>query len=175
MPESDAKPPENRGRNRGGLPPIETRWKKGQSGNPGGRPKTKPLTDAYRKSVSLVITPEVAKEMRLPAAFVGMTVADVIAIGQANGVPEEIAMKVTGHRTRAMFGRYNIASLEDKLEALQKASAYATSRERVGSNVVSIESRKSSNGTSTRGDFAEEIGGPRGTRTHDHRLKRPML
>jgi hypothetical protein len=83
MPESDAKPPENRGRNRGGLPPIETRWKKGQSGNPGGRPKTKPLTDAYRRSLSLVITPQVAKEMRLPAGFVGMTIADVIAIGQA--------------------------------------------------------------------------------------------
>jgi integrase len=65
------------------------------------------------------------------------------------GVPEEIAMKVTGHRTRAMFGRYNIASLEDKLEALQKASVYAAARARVGSNVVSIETRKSSNGTST--------------------------
>ena len=30
------------------------------------------------------------------------------------GVPEEIAMKVTGHRTRSMFARYNVASLEDK-------------------------------------------------------------
>jgi Family of unknown function (DUF5681) len=103
MPESDAKPPENRGRNRGGLPPVETRWKKGQSGNPGGRPKTKPLTDAYRKSVSLVITPEVAKEMRLPAAFVGMTVADVIAIGQAKAAikgstiaAREIADRIEG-------------------------------------------------------------------------------
>ena len=84
-------------------------------------------------------------------------------------------MKVTGHRTRAMFGRYNIASLEDKLDALRKASIYAAARARVGSNVVSIESRESSNGTSTRGGFAEENGGPRGTRTHDHRLKRPML
>jgi hypothetical protein len=46
-----------------------------------------------------------------------------VAPEDAGCVPEEIAMKVTGHRTRAMFGRYNIASLEDKLEALQKASA----------------------------------------------------
>ena len=83
MSESDARPPENRGRNRGGLPPVETRWKKGQSGNPGGRPRTKPLTDAYRQNVSLVITPKVAKEMRLPAGFVGMTIAEAIAIGQA--------------------------------------------------------------------------------------------
>ena len=50
-------------------------------------------------------------------------------------------MRVTGHRTRAMFGRYNIASLEDKLEALKKASAYVAARARMGSNVISIESR----------------------------------
>jgi Family of unknown function (DUF5681) len=81
MPENDA--PENRGGNRGRLPPVETRWKKGQSGNPGGRPKKKPLSDAYRKSLSLVITPEMAKEMRLPAGIAGMTIADVIAMGQA--------------------------------------------------------------------------------------------
>ncbi|MDQ2969813.1 MAG: site-specific integrase, partial [Acidobacteriota bacterium] len=41
------------------------------------------------------------------------------------GVADEIAMKVTGHRTRSMFNRYNIASLEDKLEALKKARVYA--------------------------------------------------
>jgi Family of unknown function (DUF5681) len=28
------------------------RWKKGQSGNPSGRPKSKTLSDAYRKSQS---------------------------------------------------------------------------------------------------------------------------
>ena len=37
----------NRGRP---LPPIETRWKKGESGNPRGRPKKKDsLTDALRE------------------------------------------------------------------------------------------------------------------------------
>ena len=68
-----------------------------------GRPKTKPLTDAYRKSVSLVITPKVAKEMRLPAGFVGMTIAEVIAIGQAKAAikgstiaAREIADRIEG-------------------------------------------------------------------------------
>ena len=51
-------------------------------------------------------------------------------------------MKITGLRTRAMFSRYNIASFEDKLDALQKARVYADSRARVTSNVASIESRK---------------------------------
>jgi integrase len=61
------------------------------------------------------------------------------------GVAEEIAMKVTGHRTRAMFSRYNIASLEDELEALRKARVYADSRTSVSANVVSIASRKTGN------------------------------
>lgn len=82
-------------------------------------------------------------------------------------------VKLTG--LAGTFIRHNIASLEDKLEALQKARVYADFRAQVASNVVSIGSRKSSNGTSTRYGFAEENGGPRGTRTHDHRLKRPML
>jgi hypothetical protein len=42
------KPPENRPGNRH-PPPEETRWKPGQSGNPGGRPKGKPVTDELRR------------------------------------------------------------------------------------------------------------------------------
>jgi len=74
------------------------------------------------------------------------------------GVPEEIAMKVTGHRTRSMFNRYNIASLEDKLEALNKARAYARKRAGEHSNVTPIGAGKS-NGTSTRATFSEGNGG----------------
>jgi hypothetical protein len=37
-------------------------------------------------------------------------------------------MKVTGHRSDTMFRRYDITSLDDKAEALQRARAYAESR-----------------------------------------------
>jgi len=73
-------------------------------------------------------------------------------------VPEEIAMKVTGHRTRSMFAPYNIASLEDKPEALKRARVYAASRSAAGSNVTPIASRTRTQ-TSTRSGISEENGG----------------
>jgi integrase len=40
------------------------------------------------------------------------------------GVPPQIAMKITGHRTDAMFRRYAIVDEEQKREALAKTQAY---------------------------------------------------
>jgi len=44
------------------------------------------------------------------------------------GVPETIAMKMTGHRTRSVFDRYNITSENDLRDAAQLLNAMVTKR-----------------------------------------------
>ncbi len=43
------------------------------------------------------------------------------------GVPQSVAMEISGHRTAAVFMRYAITSEDEKREALRRTEAYQAS------------------------------------------------
>jgi hypothetical protein len=55
-------------------------WQPGQTGNPGGRPQKKPITDRYLRIVETELPDEIRTALSLPR---GATFGDAIALAQA--------------------------------------------------------------------------------------------
>ena len=92
-------PPENRPKNRV-PPPGEHRWKRGQTGNPGGRPKKKPLTDAYARILKRQVPAYVVRKLGLKghptyAEMIAMALAKEAIKGKVQAA-SEMADRVEG-------------------------------------------------------------------------------
>lgn len=76
------------------------------------------------------------------AGFPNLYVHDLRRSGGRNlirsGVPESVARQITGHRTRAMFDRYDITSEEDLTNAIERVSDYNQRRATEAPKVVPL-------------------------------------
>ncbi len=58
------------------------------------------------------------------------------------GVPQTVAMSITGHKTVSMFNRYNITSHDDRREALRRTAAHVASAPRSANKVIRMEAER---------------------------------
>jgi hypothetical protein len=124
----------NTARNTSGLRPP---WKPGESGNLSGRPKRKPLTDAYAALLDKPIPPDMARQLKLDesttyAQVIAMSLVREAVKGKVNAAAE-VADRVEGKITQPISGPNEgpivVRSLNDFYAGLAKPKTDAPEKE----------------------------------------------
>ena len=119
-------PPENRRET--GRKPVPggeaTRFKAGQSGNPGGRPKTAPLSHAYREKLAALVPED--PQGRTYAQAIADTLAERALAGDIRAA-QELADRAEG-RARLSIAIEN-TTLRDAFERMSHEELEAYARE----------------------------------------------
>ena len=94
-------------------------WKKGQSGNLSGRPKKKPITEAYERQLKQSLPDDFRIRMKLPE---GATWADAVAVGQIRSAAEgntQAAKEIADRLEGKVAQQVDVANTEDKVLSIE--------------------------------------------------------
>jgi hypothetical protein len=108
----------------------------------GGFGKVDPKTDAVTGEVEYAKSRSDRKKAKIKMVYRGMIYHDLGRTGVRDlvraGVPERIAMRITGHKTRPVFESYNIVSSTDIAEAGEKFTTFHAKKFRGMSHYDSV-------------------------------------